>query len=297
MAAGRRRWPRPQGQAWLISVAAHGLIFSAFLGWAACDRRADRRPTGIATAIAAPDDDIAIETVAVRPERPQLPTVAPVPPIADPPNAAETGGNAPAPPTPAAAGPGDMGKSLGNDASRARADLNGNPRSAQPATAEAPPRPGQVVIFVIDRSASMGLTGSFDAARRWVLDRLDRLTPDIYFQVIAYNRQPVVCPLGGQTYPVPATEENRRAAATWLAGLEAEGGSNHLAALRQALVRGANVIDLLTDGEDLRPEWLRDVSLLNQGRACLNTVGFSEQGRAVLAGLAQQNRGVFQVTR
>ena len=46
----------------------------------------------------------------------------------------------------------------------------------------------KVIVYVVDRSASMGLNGSLAAAKRELLASLDRLPPSARFQVIVYNR-------------------------------------------------------------------------------------------------------------
>src|SRR5205823_205188 len=48
---------------------------------------------------------------------------------------------------------------------------------------------GQSVVYVIDRSLSMGLSGALGAAKREVIRSIETLPDTMRFQVIFYNRR------------------------------------------------------------------------------------------------------------
>src|SRR5439155_9282852 len=97
------------------------------------------------------------------------------------------------------------------------------------------PAAGQSVVFVIDRSASMGLAGRLDRAKREVAASLGLLPPSAKFQVIAYHRAAAPLRIRGQSGLLPATPDVVAAAVAAVEGLSAEGGTDHSRALRTAL--------------------------------------------------------------
>ncbi len=157
---------------------------------------------------------------------------------------------------------------------------------------------GPSVVFVIDRSASMGKHGSLALARRELLASLEHLRSDVQFQVIAYNRVAEPLVIGGHDTLVPATAENKQAVEDFLSSLHAEGGTNHLHALRRALQLHAQVIFFLTDGDDISFQEIHQVTLLNRGRATIHAIELGDRPRSgpnlPLEGLARANHGLFQ---
>jgi hypothetical protein len=160
---------------------------------------------------------------------------------------------------------------------------------------------GQRIVYLVDGSATMGKKGALKAACR-ELDRSVRQLPgSARFQIIIYNHEPhYLLPSSFRQWlePAPATVS---AVAAALDGKAAEGATNHTLALREAfrLQPPADVVFFLTDGEDLRPEHLRLVGSLNQGRAIVNTIDLNNRNRAwtetPLQTLARDHRGVYQV--
>jgi hypothetical protein len=154
---------------------------------------------------------------------------------------------------------------------------------------------GQSVVYVIDRSASMGLNGGLAAAKHELLASLQQLPPAARFQVIAYNRIANPLAVHGQAGLLAASAENKRQAALLVEALDAEGGTDHLPALKQALALEPEVIYFLTDADDLRLDQVRTVTLLNHGRVVIHTIalttGHQDPGEPPLAVLAEGNRG------
>lgn len=95
------------------------------------------------------------------------------------------------------------------------------------------------VIFVIDTSGSMQ-GASLEQARAALLAGLEALAAGDRFNIIQFNS--VTEPLFRQ--PLPATVANLGTAQRWIAGLEADGGTDMAPALREAL-RGPAPADLL----------------------------------------------------
>jgi hypothetical protein len=125
--------------------------------------------------------------------------------------------------------------------------------------------PGQTFVYVIDRSSSMGPGGGLRAAREELLRSLQQLPTSARFQIIVYNRnaEPLLPDHPGL---LEATPDNIQRVAERLGRLLAEGGTDHLPALRRALALRPDVIFFLTDADDLTNDLLRTVARLNPGR-------------------------------
>ena len=106
---------------------------------------------------------------------------------------------------------------------------------------------GTTVVYLLDRSSSMGVGGLLNFATAAIGSSLAQLGPDVRFQVVAYNGGTSQLASGS----LLAHPENVRRASEWLGGLVAEGGSNHIAGFRDALWFQPDVVFLLTDADDL----------------------------------------------
>jgi hypothetical protein len=149
------------------------------------------------------------------------------------------------------------------------------------------------VVFLIDRSGSMGRDSRFQRACTELSRALAALPADTRFQVIVYNRFAERLP--GSSDLVPATAENKRRATEWLASLGPEGSTDYLPALRQAIVLGADLIYLLTDGDDFPAADVQLVTKLNRGRSVIHTLMMAPARTGMehspLAELARANHG------
>jgi len=134
------------------------------------------------------------------------------------------------------------------------------------------PKTARNVVYVIDRSLSMGMSGALPIAKRELLAGIDGLPADSHFAVILYNRQAEPLTLDGRTGLLPATQANRAAVVRLVEGARAEGGTDHVTALRRAVAMGADVIFFVTDADEMTAEQVRNVALLNRGRAVIHTV-------------------------
>lgn len=108
-------------------------------------------------------------------------------------------------------------------------------------------RPGQTIVYLLDRSASMGPDGLLPRAVAALRASLAQLGPDTRFQIVAYN--------GGTTTfgptPIPGRTDAVERADRWLGELTAEGRSDHRAGFVDALAVHPDMIVLLTDADDL----------------------------------------------
>lgn len=153
------------------------------------------------------------------------------------------------------------------------------------------------VVYVLDRSVSMGMDRKLDFARRELIASLRRLPPSARFQVIDYNDYAEVLVLDGRTDLLPAEPAIVDKAVTFLRTLEAGGNTNHVAALRRALNLHADVIYFLTDADELKPEQVALLTQQNRGSA-IHTIELTRRRAAPpegpLARLACDNRGTYR---
>jgi hypothetical protein len=156
-----------------------------------------------------------------------------------------------------------------------------------------PLRNGQSIVYVLDRSGSMGEAGQLGRAVRRLLASLRGLPPTVRFQVIAYNRTPEL--LGGDFALMPATDCNVARVAERILGLTAEGTSAHVAALDKALRLRPDAVFFLSDGGDLTIEQAQKLSAGNAGKACVHAVVFGNRPASGVRELASRNRGSVTV--
>jgi hypothetical protein len=170
------------------------------------------------------------------------------------------------------------------------------PKSTGPKPIHGKLRSGQTVVYLLDRSSSMGVDGLLARAVATLKASLDQLGPDVRFQIVAYNSGTTSL----ASEPVPAIPANAERAAAWLQDLIAEGASDHKAGFHEALRCRPDLVVLLTDADDL--EW-RDVRAIN---AMLRTPvviwaavfgGPRPAADSPLAGLVNRTGGSVQYVR
>ena len=162
------------------------------------------------------------------------------------------------------------------------------------------PSKGTRFVFVIDRSASMG--HALPIAKAELLATLEKLPPNAEFQVICYDLDPqIVLDAQNRQTLLPATAENKQRTARFLDKLAAEGGTDHLAALRRALTLNPQVIYFLTDADELKPQQVRELTVLNQRgpNACIHCIELSlnveYRTDKPMRVLARENRGEYRI--
>jgi hypothetical protein len=153
------------------------------------------------------------------------------------------------------------------------------------------------VVYVIDRSSSMGKQGALARACRELVASLLALPPDASFQIIVYNSTAQTL-LPAHPGWLQATDANRELAAAALDQLEAVGGTRHQLALPMALSLRPDVIFFLTDADDLTPAYVREVTSQNRNHAVVHVIELnpsaSSDGNMPLQVLARENGGVYR---
>jgi Mg-chelatase subunit ChlD len=155
----------------------------------------------------------------------------------------------------------------------------------------------RTVVYVIDRSASMGLRDTLGMAKRELLASLNRLPADTRFQIIIYNRAAECFRFGGRSDLVPASLENKQQAARLLESVRPEGSTDPLPALRQAVALRPEAIFFLTDADDLNIRQVNLLTQLNAGRTAIHAIELStnhpDRGEQPLQLLARTNHGEY----
>ncbi len=155
----------------------------------------------------------------------------------------------------------------------------------------------KTVVYVVDRSMSMGLHGALARARREVLASLRRLPPGARFQVIAYNREAAPLAINGRSGLLDADEDTLRQAVDAVSALRAAGATDDGLALRRALALHPDVLYFLTDADDVSPDDVRTATRLNDHHAVIHAVevgASSSRPDSPLRKLAADNGGTYQ---
>jgi hypothetical protein len=154
---------------------------------------------------------------------------------------------------------------------------------------------GTRFVYVFDRSLSMK-GAPLAAAKRELLASLKKLDRVHQFQIVFYNERPKTMQPPAMTF---ADENGLAQAESFVGGIIADGGTDHLAALKVALQMGPDVIFLLTDADEppLSARQLAEVQRASNG-AMIHVIEFKSgppSGKAsFLKKLAEQNRGEYK---
>jgi hypothetical protein len=161
---------------------------------------------------------------------------------------------------------------------------------------QAPPA-ARTVVYVLDRSLSMGPEGALARARHELLASLTRLAPGTSFQVILYNRQCEPLRIGGKSGFLRADETTRQALARELGRIAASGNTDHFHALQKGLLLRADVLYLVTDSDDLSDQDVLTLTRQNGGRTAIHAVELSHRradAESPLRRLTTLNGGTFR---
>jgi hypothetical protein len=158
---------------------------------------------------------------------------------------------------------------------------------------------GQSVVYLIDRSISMGLNGGLVAAKRELLASVARLPATARVQVLFYSAGVQALNIAGRADLVAVSDDVRAELARLVEALRPEGGTNHLPALRQALVLRPDILFFITDADDLTTREVENLTLLNHDRTVIHTLAWNagEKADAALRMLARYNRGTYRNLR
>ncbi len=156
---------------------------------------------------------------------------------------------------------------------------------------------GRTVVYVLDRSMSMGVHDGLKQARAELLASLSRLPPTAQFQVIPYNQ--FAEPLSVHNYGgmLPADADTLTEVERLIAALRATGRTNHVQALLCGLKLRPDVVFFVTDADELTAREVDDVSLYNSGRCSIHVIDLNprtDDTVNALRRLALQNRGTYR---
>jgi hypothetical protein len=139
---------------------------------------------------------------------------------------------------------------------------------------------GATFVYVFDRSGSMeGFGGRpLASAKRELIKSLAPLDSIHQFQIIFYNENPQVFNPDPSRQPRLrfGTEQEKRLAEGFIRGIVANGGTQHITALRIALRMAPDVIFFLTDADDpqLTSAELAEIRRLNTAGTTINAIEF-----------------------
>jgi hypothetical protein len=157
---------------------------------------------------------------------------------------------------------------------------------------------GTRIVYVIDRSLSMGLNGAFRQACDEMLNSLERLPADARFQVIVYNRHAEPLRVNGSSDLLPAERAVRDQVKMVVTRLRSEGSTDHLQAIKEAIRLHPDTIFLATDADDLTQETVDAVTRLNQGKTNIHAIEVTrwleDRRSSLLKRLAEANGGTYR---
>ena len=124
---------------------------------------------------------------------------------------------------------------------------------------------GSKFVYLFDRSSSMD-GPPLAAAKRQLIESLKSLESVHQFHIIFFNTHTQSFDItGGGRRIAFATERNKQLAANFVGGIVADGGTDRLIALREALAFSPDVIFFLTDADDpMSPSELADIARANR---------------------------------
>jgi hypothetical protein len=153
------------------------------------------------------------------------------------------------------------------------------------------------VVFVLDRSVSMGEGDKLDLACREILASLRRLPPASQFQVILYNDSAAPLLIDGRIDLLPVEAAILDRVAERLKDLPASGGTDHANALRRGLALRPDVLFFVTDADQLPYAQIESITRGNPG-AAIHIVELTRRRGGVydgpLARLARDNGGTYR---
>lgn len=138
---------------------------------------------------------------------------------------------------------------------------------------------GSKFVYVIDSSGSMSNHNAIGVARAELMTSIQKLSSDKQFAIIFYDTHihPMLDAQGRLKY-LTATEINRTMARKFINSVQPDGGTDHLAPLKEALQLAPDAIFFLTDAEEpqLTAGELNQVSQLNKGKSQIHTIEFGK---------------------
>jgi hypothetical protein len=314
----RPRPPKPAVPAWALSIAIHvGLLIALFavMNQEHGSPRAKRGSMGIVLYRSAEPGlfsnnlDPTIKQAAAFMEMPPAPLLlasttaeanepAATQPEATLPKPATTSTTAP-PARPKPKPPKSAIKGSGRPtASSGVPGASGNGNYAQTSIFGVPGK-GSKFIYVFDRSASME-GRPLAAAKQQLIQSVQSLDTVNQFHIIFFNTKTQSFDLTGGGHRIAfASDRNKKLAANFVGGITADGGTDRMYALKEALNFSPDVIFFLTDADDaMSPSEIAELARINQKvQASICVIEFGKgpptNPNDFLARLAHDNRGQY----
>lgn len=160
---------------------------------------------------------------------------------------------------------------------------------------------GNRFLYVVDRSGSMYDHGAIRVAKEELVVSLSALEQTQQFQVLFYN-QKLLEMSGNDDRPQMkwATDINRTLARQFISGVQPDGGTDHMPALKKALRYQPDHLFFLTDADQpiLSAREINELKTLNDGRTKIHCVEFGKgpelSGDNFLKKLARDNGGTYR---
>jgi hypothetical protein len=158
---------------------------------------------------------------------------------------------------------------------------------------------GSKFIYVFDRSASME-GRPLTAAKKQLLESLQSLESVQQFHIIFFNTKTQSFDISGGGRRIAfASDRNKKLAANFVGGITADGGTDRMYALREALNFAPDVIFFLTDADDpMSPSEMAELARANRRvQASICVIEFGKNPAPTpnnfLARLAHDNGGQY----
>jgi Mg-chelatase subunit ChlD len=153
------------------------------------------------------------------------------------------------------------------------------------------------VVFVMDRSASMGWRQALERVKAELAYGLQEMNPDQSFGVIFFDHAEET--LEPNFRLLPATKDNVERTKQWMESVHPRGGTMPADAMKMAIDAGPQLVVLLSDGE-FDPFSVSMITQHNQNRRdkkCrIDCVGLSD-AIVTLSDIAKQNGGSYRMAR
>ncbi|TXT35156.1 MAG: uncharacterized protein FD138_1483 [Planctomycetota bacterium] len=160
---------------------------------------------------------------------------------------------------------------------------------------------GNRFAYVVDRSGSMFDHGAIRVAKEELVVSLAALEQTQQFQVLFYNQSLLELTGNGERPQMQwATDINRTLARQFISGVQPDGGTDHLPALKKALRYQPDHLFFLTDADQpiLSARELHEIKTTNNGRTKIHRVEFGTgpelTGDNFLKKLARENDGTYR---
>jgi hypothetical protein len=158
---------------------------------------------------------------------------------------------------------------------------------------------GKKFLYLFDRSSSMD-GAPLAAAKRQLLESLTALEGVHQFHIIFFNTRTLSFEVAGGVRRIAhADDRNKQLAANFVGGVTADGGTDRLTALREAIRFAPDVIFFLTDADDpMAPSELADIARENaRAQAAICVIEFGRRQSPLpgnfLSELARQSGGQY----